>query len=263
MNNIIVPNMTGRQLRTDGHWSVDGLVFYPDFSGDTGNLPDLSPFGNDGTITGATWVGDGLNFNGSSDFVAAPNIPLGGATKFTAIFMVKVADASAGDEMIVEYTTNANTGGFYMDYISTKQVRFYAESETGGANSQWTTADDMVVGKWTHLAMTVDFNNAGGSEVLGYLNGVLNGANSGAGDNTGTLQVDTLYVGSRAGSSLWFGGDIADVKIYNRALSASEIQALYIDPDLPMARDPIWMMLSPDAGIVPIIQAHTRRRRAG
>ena len=60
-------------------------------------------------------------------------------------------------------------------------------------------------------------------------------------------------------------GEFSGTNIYDRALSASEIQELYINPDLPMQQYPAWWGKAPAApsGIVPIIQAHTRRRRAG
>ena len=65
---------TGSMVRTDGHWSADGLVLFPDFfTGDTGLLHDLSSGDNHGTITGATWQGQGLSFDGVGDFVTLNN----------------------------------------------------------------------------------------------------------------------------------------------------------------------------------------------
>mgnify|MGYP001980151636 CR=1 FL=1 len=49
-------------------------------------------------------------------------------------------------------------------------------------------------------------------------------------DGTGTLLSDaanTFNIGSRGGTDAFFNGLIDDVRIYDRALSAEEIQALY------------------------------------
>ncbi|GAB2626461.1 hypothetical protein GCM10026987_24650 [Belliella aquatica] len=46
-------------------------------------------------------------------------------------------------------------------------------------------------------------------------------------DNDGNFSSHKLYIASRAGSGFYFNGQIAQVLIYNRALTAEEIQENY------------------------------------
>jgi hypothetical protein len=81
---------------------------------------------------------------------------------------------------------------------------------------------------WHHVAMVYD-----GKTLCGYVNGVLDGSKS----VSGTLQAtdNPLRIGAYApvnggqGGSFCLQGQIGEVAIYNRALSASEIQAIYIE----------------------------------
>ena len=46
-------------------------------------------------------------------------------------------------------------------------------------------------------------------------------------DNNGNFTSHKLYISTRAGSSLYFNGTIAQVLIYNRVLTAAEIEENY------------------------------------
>lgn len=73
-------------------------------------------------------------------------------------------------------------------------------------------------GQWTHLVMTYD-----GQSIKGYVNGVLKGSKP----QTGTLRViGTLTaIGSASAQQLFYVGSIDEVKIYNRALTDTEVVA--------------------------------------
>ena len=70
---------------------------------------------------------------------------------------------------------------------------------------------------WTHIAVTYN-----GSRVVLYTNGA-----SQSFADTGNLasNSDNVFIGSESGADRQFSGLIDEVKIYNRALSASEILA--------------------------------------
>jgi hypothetical protein len=74
-------------------------------------------------------------------------------------------------------------------------------------------------GEWAHIAATFY-----GSNVVLYLNGNPIKTCSGVTLSTGS---DYRRIGTRINNSWWFNGLIDEVRIYNRALSASEIKALY------------------------------------
>jgi hypothetical protein len=70
---------------------------------------------------------------------------------------------------------------------------------------------------WTHLAATYD-----GATLRLYVDGQQVGSQA----RTGTIQVSTgrLSLGGNAVWGEWFAGRIDDVRIYNRPLTANEIQ---------------------------------------
>jgi hypothetical protein len=80
---------------------------------------------------------------------------------------------------------------------------------------------------WTHVVGVYDPAAAVPQKKL-YINGSLNVSKT----FTGAMVYDTgttgdLYIGSNGAPEFFFKGNIADVRIYNRALAATEIAALY------------------------------------
>ena len=73
---------------------------------------------------------------------------------------------------------------------------------------------------WSHIAVTRDKNN---STINIYFNGILDRS---LGSITGNIKVQQVYavmMGSFSGGDYQFFGRIANAKIYNRALSATEV----------------------------------------
>jgi uncharacterized delta-60 repeat protein len=97
------------------------------------------------------------------------------------------------------------------------------------------------VGVWTHVAVTYD-----GSTVKGYINGsqVLTQAV--------TLQLSSrtadIYVGNYAGTALPLDAKLDELSIYNRALSASEVLAIYQAGSTGKTSPPTVTSLSPNTG---------------
>ena len=97
------PNLFA-QLRT-GHWSTNGLVGYYPFTR-AGNLVDFSPNGNHGVITGATWSGEGLGFDGN-DYVTIPHNP---SLNVTIPYSISVTVSQTTDNNLVIFEKNGNNG---------------------------------------------------------------------------------------------------------------------------------------------------------
>jgi hypothetical protein len=79
---------------------------------------------------------------------------------------------------------------------------------------------------WNHISLTYDKTL---NIIKTYLNGVLNetvtSATIGAGDGTGLgINTDDLFIGARTNNSLFFPGSMKNIAIWNRALTATEIQ---------------------------------------
>ncbi len=202
-------------LRKDPHWSTKGLVGLWQFK-PAGKLIDETANKNHGTITGATWAGQGLLFDNASNFVRVEAIPLTKAT-----FIVR-AKPTANDSMALAMFQAAVV----------EDVQFY-----------WSNTPQWEIGKvprvpmggspdvFAHLVVTYD-----GTSQRVYIDGVRKNTQGGTIDTSGEPIIIGADPDATNGGSLgnWFGGIIEYVSVYNRALSATEIAELYKNPDLPM-----------------------------
>jgi prepilin-type N-terminal cleavage/methylation domain-containing protein len=98
------------------------------------------------------------------------------------------------------------------------------ELQTGGTN-QILYAGTIVAGTWYYVAATGDSIN--GWKL--YINGLLVGTHTWVAPSAGTAptQIGARTTISIVSQRAYFPGSIDDVRIYNRSLSAAEVQALY------------------------------------
>jgi hypothetical protein len=82
---------------------------------------------------------------------------------------------------------------------------------------------------WHHLAVIYDKTQAGNAQTALYIDGVLQTPTSSlvTAQNTDSFGNNPVYLFSRSGSQFFNGGQVDNLRIYNRALSATEIQQLY------------------------------------
>ena len=90
---------------------------------------------------------------------------------------------------------------------------------TSGTQKKATAASALPVNAWTHLAMTYN-----GARLLLFVNGVRSASKSTTGampNSTGPLRIG----GTAVSSSQWFAGTLDELRVYNRALGETELQA--------------------------------------
>ena len=199
------------------------------------NLNDLSTSNNDGTITGATLVtgkiGQSLNFDGSDDGVAisGSTVYVANGVAYTASAWVKVTDFSPNSYPHILVLRSNTTEPW--ELILSDQVSYLGIS-IGSAND-WAkgksdTAAATLTNGWHHVAVTY---SGGDRTVLSNFTGYLDGVSfsfSAAGGYSVLTQTSSIGSTNGAGGSLnFFEGAIDDVRVYNRALSASEVANLY------------------------------------
>ena len=189
-----------------------GLVAAWGFNEGTGSiLGDSSGNGRTGTITGATWTagkyGQALNFDGN-DLVTLSDLDLTGP--FTVMAWMQTRSVHTND--CASLVMKARDYGFEIC-----QGRLYAAV---GTSSGWTaypsvalTSADLNV--WKHVAMTYD-----GTTLRFYVGGTLVGSPTGAHTTNNNL----LRFGRWSSNGEFWNGLIDEVRIYNRALSQSEVQ---------------------------------------
>ena len=204
----------------------EGLVAYYPFNG---NAKDESGNGNDGLAANVKYVSGGFGLggktakfeNGSSITANAQNLPLGNTPRTMSCF-VKVTGATPGTETHIaawgSYGQNNRMFAFFGDTfdVSPDGNGFLAWSQWG-KTVDFTGPTEATRETLYHLAATFD-----GSTLTTYLNGTkVNSAayqlNTGAGD---------LLIGHRSNYRT-LQGSIDELRIYNRALSEEQVQALY------------------------------------
>jgi hypothetical protein len=222
-----------------GSSSGQGLVAAYSFDEGTGTtVADSSGNGNTGTLNGAAWVANGkfggaLRFDGSSARVTINDS----------------ASLHLTTGMTLEAWVNPSSVGGWRDVIYKGNDNYFLEaSSSRGAPAGGGTlggADIVVYGPsvvpantWTHLAVTYD-----GSTLRLYLNG--NQVSSGS--RTGALATSSnpLQIGGDSIFGQYFQGLIDDVRVYNRALSAAEVQQDMTTPVVAAASAP-----TPTGGLV-------------
>jgi len=194
-----------------------GLVGWWKFDEGSGTTAaDSSGSGNTGTLTnGPTWttgkVGSGaLSFDGTNDYVSAPSNIIGtGAMTLTAWIYAK----SYGSNGYARIIDNGAASLFLVDWDSKLAFQGYWSSPTIVSNS-----GSIPLNQWLFVALTRTSSNTASF----YINGALSGT---PGQDAGTANAGSNTI--IGGSSIMFDGLIDEVRVYNRALSASEITELY------------------------------------
>lgn len=179
----------------------------------------------------------GLYFNGINGYVQVENtVQLSGMNSFTVAAWVCPTKTSEGT--IVSKSDNGYNKE-WMLYISPITFKYHFQIYDQQAGT-FVEAQGSVVesGKRCFLIGTFD-----GSVVKIYENGTLR--NQQSTDVIIRSLTAPIRVGSRADNARFYGGVIDEVRIYSRALSNGEIQALYNGFDV---RDGLVLYLSLDEG---------------
>lgn len=201
-----------------GWWKLDesaGTVAY-----------DNSTFGNNGNLqsmSGTEWtvgkVEGGLEFDGSSDYIEVSNsTSLQFTNAITIAAWIKGDSWGSASDVDVIARKGGSTPVNYQLCINDGEVSLHLDDTDGGGGYRSDTT--LNTDEWYHVAATWD-----GSEVRIYVNGVLDNTPE---SHTSSLGSDTrsLYIGGRVGQDR-FDGLLDDVRLYNRALCADEIAAIY------------------------------------
>ena len=186
---------------------------------------------NDGTlVNGPVWRADGLSFDGSSHYVSVADSPTLTPAAISVSAWIYVTGGEGTYRGIVTKGNGSNDQSFALQINnSTNRIEFWVSSNgTTIASVFGTTAFTAAAGNlnvWKHVTGTYD-----GTSYKIYVNGVLEGTDTVV---TGALwdSSSAISIGKWAGGfSDYFPGRMNDIRIYNRALSATEVASLYRDP---------------------------------
>jgi len=237
-----------------GYWSFDGP------SMNSGQALDSSGNNNTGTLYGGVKKvpginGQALSFDGVDDYVDInDSFPTGNSQRTisfwfkTDSFCIAEENCASGDMFAYDYggdpglsfeivaQNNAVALSFYSHTVITPQYALSAQT-------------------WYHVAVVVPSGATLTSNVLAYINGSLQTLStiSGSSQTLNTLSSDISIGARQAGGGshdLYYNGLIDEVRIYNRALSASEIAEQYAAGAAKMKVNTPITQAGPQSGLV-------------
>ena len=192
---------------------------WSDLSGNR-NTGTLANFGSQ-TIYNSNGGGN-IVFDGTNDYVDFGILSsINNLTTFTVDFWFKTNNA-ATEQFFISTTNAAGTKGWHVEMFNNKvllqvyPLTYYRQSNTILSSNVW-----------YHVSVTY----LSSTNVLIYINGAVTSTTD-TGGSTFTFTAsdyNTLfsYYAPGVGSKLPFNGNLAGLKLYNRALSASEITQNY------------------------------------
>jgi hypothetical protein len=221
---LVGTNVCGPSLGTISAACIppaSGLVSWWPGDGTAADIQD----GNNGAVqSGATYapglVGQAFSFNGSGQYIQVPdaaNLEFGTNSPIT-ICLWAYRTNNNSIMHIVGKRTGCSAGNTFNYQMALDNSAGFG-LEFGAANpNQVSTHVDLPLNTWWHLAGTFD-----GTTFRFYTNGVLAASAIGM---LGPINSAPLRIGT-SGDCASFAGQLDEVQLYNRALSVSEIQAIY------------------------------------
>ncbi len=197
---------------------------------DSGGTNTATASGEPTLGAGGALAGDpdtAVSFDGVDDAATAP-VQLGGKTAVTVEFWMKWDAWQNNDELAMELTDNFNSapGGFLVDPNSS--YGSFAVAIGIGSSRNVSILARPSAGAWHHYAFVLDTAAPASEQVVPYVDGspvAYTKVESGTGAST--FADANLYLMSRAAGGLFGAGDLDEVALYGRALSASEVAGHY------------------------------------
>lgn len=220
-----------------------GLVgaWCPSVSGSFGyRLPDLSGRGNAGTLTnmdpGTDWVPSGgklaLDFDGVNDYAIVGDIAVDGLSVMSiSVFFRFITRSSDYLHLIGKNSSSTSRFGIGLTGTGTTNNRTNLLLTMGnGSNSFGYTTDNFVADNaWTHAVYLFDgTQSSNGTRLRLFIDGNEKTLTySGTIPSASPTNSASLVFGAETTATFFSNSQLDDVRIYNRALTTSEILLLY------------------------------------
>ncbi|MFA5961219.1 MAG: DUF2341 domain-containing protein [Parcubacteria group bacterium] len=217
-------------------WMTDGLVGYwkmdeASWNGTSGEVKDASGNNNNGTSAGGATTaggkfGNGGVFTGTNGKYIDAGDPANGSldpSNITISAWIKRNGNNPGYAMIVNkgYGNN-DESNYFLDLIDNNLGCFLGNSSPASDSSDLSSGYLVPDGVWTNVALTYD-----GATIKFYANGSPVGTPTIYAGGIGANDYP-LRIGAHSSNGAYpFNGSIDETRIYNRALSADEVERLY------------------------------------
>jgi len=170
------------------------------------------------------------SFDGTSGAASVP-LDLTGTSQVTLEFWLNWSAYANNDQLAFEFTPNYNNqgGGFIVDPNAGELGGKFAVGigREGSRNTTYFARPS--AGAWHHYALVLNSQAPAAQQVVPYVDGkAVPFEKPSSGTGAGNFANSTLYFMSRAASALFGKGGLDEVALYNRALSAAEVEAHYL-----------------------------------
>ncbi|MEN3283116.1 MAG: hypothetical protein V7607_4256 [Solirubrobacteraceae bacterium] len=178
--------------------------------------------------SGAVDSNGSVGFDAVNDYASAA-VDLSSASKVTLEFWLKWNAFANDDALAMEFTPNFNdnAGGFLVDPNSPQNNGQFGIGIGNGAARNNAFFARPTAGAWHHYAIVIDTAAPAATQIVPYVDGQPVAYTKAATGTGTTFANSTLYFMSRAGTALFGGGNLDELAVYSRPLSAAEIAAHY------------------------------------
>ena len=177
-----------------------------------------------------------MTLDGTNDYIETNSIPLE-SNRITVDCFIR-AGSSTSAQVLFEFSSNYTTvnDGFLVSFYDTfsgiSSDLLIARNGPNGKNIRAYSKELLPAGSWRHMCVQFDETQLVSARNILYINGEKqtpsqpqSGHNA---DNSATnFGTHKLFIGAREGSVGPFLGDIANLRVYNRLLSAEEVRTNY------------------------------------
>lgn len=209
-------------------------AYFPMTEGSGSSLIDVSGNGNNAALSGTSWDGSLLNFNGTTDYATAASSKSLNITTNSMTIMAWIKwdiDPQSGNQWATFVNMNADNQ-YRLQHNKDNTAFEFAVRTTSG-------------GKWIYSITTPEkdqlYHVAGvydGQALKIYINGHLENSTSLSGTILGSNK--PLIIGNNSTNTRGFSGLIGDLQIYDTALSENDIALIAAAPIVP---EPATLML--------------------
>lgn len=191
-----------------------------------GLLTGAGGFIRDGLVMASKFITQGLSFpaqgsaafDGASDYITSDSLPITDFTNFTMSGWVYIQDGSTTRGIVTFANTSNNTPLALLEYITAGNIRFNYRPDSGVLSSNDSNA--VSLNEWHYVTATKE-----GTSLKIYLDGSLNDSST---ISDTAITIDKFSIGSLVRSTIanYMDGNLANVAIWNRALSSDEINSV-------------------------------------
>ena len=202
-----------------GSWKFD--------EGSGATATDASGWGNTGTLNnGPSWLTSEsckaescLSFDGTNDYVRVPASASVDSYPGAKTYSLWIYNGNSSNYAVLNHQWGGTPGAHVIFPNYWAYMYFDGPTPAGCATPS-------VVGTWYHLALVVNRVTGGAAYISLYVDGELS-CTAGTGLSVSLVPAADLDFGAQVNVGNYFTGRVDDVKMYNRALSAAEIAAIY------------------------------------